>query len=639
MSKKKKIVFQSDYALAKTGFGRNAKAILSYLYKTNKYDIVHYCCGMNWSNPELKRTPWKSVGCLPDNPQEIQHLNRDPGLARSANYGSHYLDRIIEEEEPDIYIAVQDIWGVDFAVGRRWFKKINSIIWTTLDSLPILPTATDRASEIENYWIWSNFATKEMHKLGHKHVKTVHGAVEDSCFFRIEDEKRQQLRSKFNISPDTFVVGFVFRNQLRKSVPNLLEGYKLWKTKSKIKSPTKLLLHTHFGEGWGIMKLAKEYGIPESEILTTYVCKDCGNYEVKSFTGQDLTCPSCGSEKGQITTNVNTGVTEKELNEVYNLMDVYCHPFTSGGQEIPIQEAKFAELVTLVTDYSCGEEMCEDEAYSLPLEWTEYREHGTEFIKASTSPLSISKNLQTVFTMKPERRLEWGRKAREWALKNFSTSAVGKIIEDQLDNMPIIKYDFSFEEETKNPNAELKDIAGDSEWLVHVYKEILKMDVDDQDSGHQYWMQEIEKKVTRATIVDYFRRVAIQDNQKNQKVEFSEVLDKDDEGKRLLYVMPESIGDIYLSTSLFKSAKELYPDYNLYVAVKEQYFDILDGNPFVHKVIPYIPQMDSLPWLEGQGKNKGFFEIAFLPYGTTQKFLTYLHNGKDKIAYKDYKYD
>ena len=62
MNKKKKIVFQSDYSLAKTGFGRNAKAVLSYLYKTGKYDIVHYCCGMNWSNPELKRTPWKSVG-------------------------------------------------------------------------------------------------------------------------------------------------------------------------------------------------------------------------------------------------------------------------------------------------------------------------------------------------------------------------------------------------------------------------------------------------------------------------------------------------------------------------------------------------------------------------------------------------
>ena len=48
--------------------------------------------------------------------------------------------------------------------------------------------------------------------------------------------------------------------------------------------------------------------------------------------------------------------------------------------------------------------------------------------------------------------------------------------------------------------------------------------------------------------------------------------------------------------------------------------------------------MDKLQWLEGQGDHEGFFEIAFLPYATTQRFLTYLHNGKDKIAYKDYKY-
>ena len=107
MNKKKKIVFQSDYSLAKTGFGRNAKAVLSYLYKTGKYDIVHYCCGMNWSNPELKRTPWKSIGCLPDSQQELQQLNRDPNLARASNYGAHYLDRVIKQEKPDIYIAVQ----------------------------------------------------------------------------------------------------------------------------------------------------------------------------------------------------------------------------------------------------------------------------------------------------------------------------------------------------------------------------------------------------------------------------------------------------------------------------------------------------------------------------------------------------
>ena len=235
MPRKKKILYQSDYSLAKTGFGRNAKAILSYLYKTGKYDIVHYCCGMNWSNPQLQRTPWKSFGCLPDGQQEIQDLNRDPAIARAANYGAHFLDKIIKQEKPDIYIAVQDIWGVDFSVGKPWFDKINSIIWTTLDSLPILPSAVEKAPSVKNYWIWSNFATKAMHELGHKHIKTVHGAVEDSCFYKLPSDHRKDLRNRFNIPEDAFVVGFVFRNQLRKSVPNLLEGYKLWKEKQKIK--------------------------------------------------------------------------------------------------------------------------------------------------------------------------------------------------------------------------------------------------------------------------------------------------------------------------------------------------------------------------------------------------------------------
>ena len=48
--------------------------------------------------------------------------------------------------------------------------------------------------------------------------------------------------------------------------------------------------------------------------------------------------------------------------------------------------------------------------------------------------------------------------------------------------------------------------------------------------------------------------------------------------------------------------------------------------------------MDNLTWLEGIGSHKGYFEIAFLPYSQTQRFLTYLHNGKTNIAYKDYKY-
>ena len=629
--RKKKLIFQSDFALANTGFGRNTKALLEYLYLTGKYDIVNYAVGMNWSNPALKQTPWKSIGTLPDSQEELNRLNQDPNQARRASYGDYYLNRIVEQEKPDVYIAVQDIWGIDFAIEKPWFNKITSVLWTTLDSLPILPTAIAAAPKTKNYWIWSNFATKALNDMGHKNVTTMHGSLEDEKFFRLLNSQRKELRNKHKIDQEDFIVGFVFRNQLRKSVPNLLEGFAMFK-KNNPKLKAKLLLHTHYGEGWNIKKLSEEYGVKDADILTTYICRACRSYSVNSHTGENVECPQC-KNKAAVTTSVGAGVTEDQLNEVYNLMNVYCHPFTSGGQEIPIQEAKLTELITLVTNYSCGEEMCEPEANSLPLEWSEYREHGTEFIKASTYPNSISKQLQKVLDMPEAKKREMEKAGRLWALNNFSVGVIGKRIEDFIDNAPFVES-FNFKEEDQNPHAQIDNIEDNSEWIKSLYANILKrVGVDEKDDGHKYWMNEIQKGATRQQIDNHFRQVASQHNQKNNKISFEDSLDKDDKGKRILYVIPESIGDIYMSTSVFESIKKQYPDHNLYVAVKPEYRDILTANPYVHKVLDYTPQMDQLLWLEGSGAHNGFFEIAFLPHVGTQRIFNYHHNGKTNIAY------
>lgn len=440
---RKKILYHSDFALAKTGFGRAAKAILSYLYGLDKYEIVHYCCGVQKSNPELERTPWKSIGCLPNNKAELDNLLKDPQKSKSASYGDLYLNDIIALEKPDIYIGVQDIWGLDFAIKSEWFDKINSVIWTTLDSLPLLPDAVEYAKKIKNYWVWSDFATKEFKKLKYNHPRTINGPVDDKHFFKISDEEKIILRKKFNIDPKTFIVGFVFRNQLRKSVPNLLEGYSLWKKENPKYDKTALLLHTSWKEGWNIQKLAAEYGIKETEILTTHICPICKNYKIAPFEKNSLKCNSCEEQKDMLTTSVNLGVTEEQLNEIYNLMDVYCHPFTSGGQEIPIQEAKFTELITLVTNYSCGEDMCEDLNGTIPLSWHEYREHGTEFKKASTDPISIKNAINKVYCMSKPKRDELGRKSRQWALAKYSINSVGPQIEKILDGFPVVNFNFN----------------------------------------------------------------------------------------------------------------------------------------------------------------------------------------------------
>jgi glycosyltransferase involved in cell wall biosynthesis len=632
----KKLLFQTDSSLAKTGFGRNAKALLSYLYRTKKYEIVQYCCGTDYANPVLETTPWKSIGTLPSDPAERQRIGQDPGQARIASYGGYLIDKVMKEEEPDFYFGVQDIWGTEFAVEKPWFDKINSVIWTTLDSLPILPTAIANASKIKNYWIWSSFATKALNEMGHKHIQTVHGCIESKHFFRLPDEERVKLRKQNNIEEDAFIIGFVFRNQLRKSVPNLLEGYAKWKKENKPKEKTYLLLHTYWKEGWGIHKIAAEYGISPEEILTTHVCRKCRRYQVKKYSGEEQDCSLCGNEKAQVTTNVGFGVRESQLNEIYNFMDVYCHPFTSGGQEIPIQEAKLTELITLVTDYSCGEENCEEGSESIPLEWSEYREHQTEFKKASTHPASIAKEINSVYEMDNTEKQERGKGARKWALDNFSVEVIGKFFEDFIDNAPETNYDFEKEESKKGdkrnyPDAVVPHIESDSEWVLTLYKKILNTDNHTNDDGYKTWMKQLEHKVPRAQIEDYFRKVARDHNQKFFPVKMEDLLDEDDKGKRMAYVMPESAVDVFLSTSLLKSLKLKYPEYNLYFVTKPQYYHILDGNEYIHKVIPYNSQFDNVTHLEGIASHEGFFEIAFTPYLTTQRANNYAHNDKDRI--------
>jgi glycosyltransferase involved in cell wall biosynthesis len=557
---KKKILYHSNASKALTGFGKNAKNILKYLHKTGKYEVIEFANSTIWGASETALRPWKCQGSLPNNRSLLQSINKDAKAGRAAGYGAYTIDNAIAEYKPDVYLAVEDIWGIAGYRERKWWNKLNCMAWTTLDSLPILPEAVDAAKDIKHYYVWSSFAEKEMARLGHDHVKTLHGAIDTSTFFRFDDETRRTLRKFHNLN-DEFIIGFVFRNQLRKSVPNILEGFKIFK---KTCPNAKLLLHTNWHEGWDIERLIKEKDLNNSDILTTYYCKSCGNYIVKPFSGKDQDCELCGSEKTLNTVNIKDGVDDQQLNEIYNLMDVYCHPFTSGGMEIPIFEAKLTGLVTLVTNYSCGEDSCTPESGGLPLDWAEYREPGTQFIKASTYPSSIAKQLKKLYEMKPSKVAEMGNKARQFVIDNYSVEVIGKKLCDIIDNMPEVDYSFSLEE---NKN-DLEDLL--------------------------------------------------------------------DDGERIAILMPESAGDILWLNSLIENTKKLYQNFDIYVFCKPQFFDYIEDNPFVHKVLEYKQQYESPHFLEGKSGMKKYFDICFMPHLLTQRFDNYHHNCLDKNTFNLY---
>tara|TARA_R100001443_G_scaffold28656_1_gene41861 strand:- start:1537 stop:3426 length:1890 start_codon:yes stop_codon:yes gene_type:complete len=619
--KKKTVLFHSNFCRAFTGFGKNKKNIMRYLFDTDKYNLVELANGIAWNDPSTQLVPWECRGSLP--PAEKMH-GLSPEDQRAEGYGKTLVDQAVKEFKPDVYIGVEDIWAFGGYHQKPWWNKINSMVWTTLDSLPILEQAVDMAPKIKHYYVWASFAEKAMSKMGYTHVKTLRGSLDPRHFFRFPDEKRKELRAANNLTNE-YIIGYVFRNQLRKSVPNLLDGFIKFK---KNNPQAKLLLHTHWGEGWNIPNLMEEKGINPLDVLTTYVCNKCRQYEIRPFAGQEGTCRSCGAAKSLNTTNTGFGVSEDQLNEIYNLMDVYCHPFTSGGQEIPVQEAKLTELVTLVTNYSCGEDSCTEESGGIPLSWHEYREPGTQFIKASTDADDIANKLQLVFDMTEEERGQRGKRSRQWVLDNFSGEVIGKKLEEIIDNMPEVDYDYDLKPIQLNADYKVKEsYSSHSEFLIDIYKNILNDEVDENSSGFKHWLKQLEGGQSSDVILNHFRQVAIKENQKASVPNLEDILEEQDEGRRIAVVIPESETDVLLVNSLLKNLKKQYKKYNIYIFTQRQYFPYIEDNPAVYKCLDYIPALENGLALEGIGSNKGCFEMVFHPHITTQKNISYIHNG------------
>jgi glycosyltransferase involved in cell wall biosynthesis len=625
---KRKILYHSNFSKVLSGFGKNSKNILKYLQLTGKYELVELSNGVPEGHADLSKLPWRATGGVPSDPNLLSKINKDPHLARTAQYGFLNIDKVIQEERPDIYLGVEDIWGISPFVKKPWWNKINCMVWTTLDSLPLLPEAVKVAPKVKNFYTWATFAEKSMkNDHGFNHVKTLHGAIDTKNFFNIGDADRLKLRSRFKIDPNAFIIGFVFRNQLRKSAPNLLEGFKLFK-KEFPESKAKLLLHTNFAEGWNIPSLIKEKGINEEDVLCTYFCNKCKKYEVKPFSGQGLNCPLCGSEKSQNTVNITAGVSESQLNEIYNLMDVYCHPFTSGGQEIPIQEAKLCELITLVTNYSCGEDSCSAESGGFALDWSEYREPGTQFIKASTYASSISKNLKKVYKMDLLKRRSLGKKARGYVVDNYSIDVIGKKLEEIFDAMPDVDYDFNFEQEKRDANYIPPEIENDSDWLVNIYSGVLKVDLDSADEGHKHWMSALKGGSTRPQILDHFKSVAIGENQKiesSKMVDFKTLL-RESKKKRALFCVKSSEEDVLLVTSLLESFCEENPDYDVFFATEGKNHQMISSNPHIFRTIPYQPQMEDEKVMMGVGLEENYFDACYNFNNLSSNYLSIENN-------------
>jgi glycosyltransferase involved in cell wall biosynthesis len=611
----------------KTGLAENGKILAKYLFGTKKYDLFYYCSQTHEHDPQVQTTPWKSFGCIPADPQIHQLMAQDHGKARDISYGSYYIDEIIKKNQIDIYVGSDDIWSFGGYIDKPWWNKINSCLHITVDSLPVLDQALDQAKKTKNYFTWTKFPIKEFEKHGHKHVKTIYGAMDTEIYSPISKEQKLHLRKMFGISKKTIIFGYSFRNQLRKRVLQLLKAFAEFKKKNP-DADTKLHLHTSYsemGHGWNIPKMMGYFGIKNEDVLCTYVCKNCGKWIVAPYQGEDINCPICKAEKSMITPTIATGVPHEEMKFVCGLWDAAISPMNSGGLEYVNCNALFCGLPLATTNYSCGEDFCE-QSFVTPIAYETDFEPGTNFIKAAVSIKSIIGFMEQIYRMPESERIEIGHKGREWAVKTFSIETIGKQWEELFDSLPLIDWDtIDLNPPKSNPNYQLpansKDLPND-EFVKLLYRNILNREPD--EGGFANWMGQLNNNAPREKIVEFFRNVANEEVQKNIKTDIWDIVDKDRPNKRACLVLKESIGDAILVTQLLESFREQYPNTDLYLITESKFFEVFEGNPYIHKLIPYQPIFENEMAMIGSGNINKLFDYFFHPAIMTQRHLQYL---------------
>jgi hypothetical protein len=221
--------------------------------------------------------------------------------------------------------------------------------------------------------------------------------------------------------------------------------------------------------------------------------------------------------------------------------------------------------------------------------------------------------------------------SRQWAIDNFSIEVIGKQLEDIIDNMPSIDYDFENTKIVFNEHYNPKETMNAHEFVIDLHKNFINEDIDSNSNSFKFWMSKIQnKEMSGNQMIDHFRNIAKQSNAQNTKIDFDSLFDAKDEGKRIAVIIPQSDTDVLLINSLMKNLKKQYPKYNIYIFTRPEYFNFIEDNPYIHKCMEYSESLENVIILEGGGNHKGFFEMAFYPHTTTQKNICYLHNGVNK---------
>jgi glycosyltransferase involved in cell wall biosynthesis len=429
---KKRILMVSESSHIKSGFGNYTREVLSRLHATGKYEIAELSCYRTAETP--KTEPWKiyPVAVSAHDPS-FSEFTSNP----NNNYGQWRFEFALLDFKPHIVFDIRDFWNYTFQEISPLREYYHWIINPTYDSSPLKIDSVNTLTNADLVLFHTEWAKQDLintYHYSHNNLGPIANDAVDSNVFKPIGYTKKFHKIKYNIKPDAFVIGSVMRNQKRKLIPDLIKTFsKLLKNHPK----AILYLHTSYPDslGWDIPSLLLEHNVANN-VLLTYKCKNCQNFTPSVFKGIKKICKVCKSKTSEIWSMANP-ISETELNEVYNLFDVYVQYAICEGFGIPAVEAAAVGLPVISINFGAMGDVGSKIGASLVDVKRIFREQETNADRCYPDNDQCLDMLQRYINMPMAELNSIGKNTRKKLLQTYSWDQTTKIYEQVFDSIDI----------------------------------------------------------------------------------------------------------------------------------------------------------------------------------------------------------
>ncbi len=404
----KKVFISSDSPFTNTGFSSQSLFLANYL--SNNYE-VHYQ-SHNYPGQMLPKGSVKLADGTP--------FNFNLYGAGKEQYSKDLLVPRIREIKPNYFITLLDTFMVYPWYLQLDFAPAKTIFWYPSDGGGCLPV---NCEEI----LRKVHCAVAMSKFGQKQAKEIHGidveyiphAINPKTFFPLSKQEKETIKTKYGLQ-GKFVIGLMGRNQGRKMHDRAIKMFAKW-----CKKHQDVVLFMHLDPDdiaavFNIRAMVRRLGIQNRVFYS-------------------------GNKYYQ-------GVTYQQMNEIYNVMDIYISGTSGEGFGIGTIEAMACQIPVLNTAYTTTDELVTNNnaGEAIKLVGTEYvnifdinqNEYDYQMMNGTITGswnvergiIDINDGVEKLEKLYQDKELRktYGENGRKAVLKEYTWDVVGKMWTDLL---------------------------------------------------------------------------------------------------------------------------------------------------------------------------------------------------------------